>query len=177
MKPTRTAVVGVQGGEDEMAGEGGADADLGGFEVAGFADEDDVGVLTEEGAEGAGEGAADLVLDLDLVDALEVVLDGILGGHDVDAGGVDRVDGGVEGGGLARAGGAGDEDHAVGALDRFLEVLEAPGVEAELGEVELERVLVEQAHDGLLAEDGRQRRDTEVDLAGVVAELDAAVLG
>src|SRR5437870_2920581 len=171
------AVVGVEGGEDEVAGEGGADADLGGFEVAGFADEDDVGVLAEEGAEGGGEGAADFVVDLDLVDALEVVLDGVLGGHDVDVGGVDGMDGGVEGGGLARAGGAGDEDHAVGGADRLFEVLEGIGVEAELGEVELEGVFIEQAHDGFLPVDGGEGGDAEVDLVGVVAELDAAVLG
>src|SRR3989449_4519712 len=94
-----------------------------------------VGVLAEEGAEGGGEGAADFVVDLDLVDALEVVLDGVLGGHDVDVGGVDGMDGGVEGGGLARAGGAGDEDHAVGGADGLFEGVEALGVEAELGEV------------------------------------------
>src|SRR5207253_5556013 len=171
------AVVGVEGGEDEVTGEGGADADLGGFEVAGFADEDDVGVLAEEGAEGGGEGAADFVVDLDLVDALEVVLDGVLGGHDVDIGGVDGMDGGVEGGGLAGAGGAGDEDHAVGGAEGLLEVLEGPGVEAELGEVELEGLFIEQAHDGFLPVDGGEGRDAEVDLVGVVAELDAAVLG
>ena len=171
------AVVGVEGGEDEVTGEGGADADLGGFEVAGLADEDDVGVLAEEGTEGGGEGAADFVVDLDLVDALEVVLDGVLGGHDVDVGGVDGMDGGVEGGGLAGAGGAGDEDHAVGGADGLLEVLEGVGVEAELGEVELEGLFIEQAHDGFLPVDGGEGGDAEVDFVGVVAELDAAVLG
>ena len=51
------------------------------------------------------------------------------------------------------------------------------GIEAELGEVELEGVLVEDAEHGLLAEDRGQDRHAEVDLARVVAELDAAVLG
>ena len=43
-------------------------------------------------AERGGERAADPLVDLDLVDALEVVLDRILGGHDVDVRRVDRVD-------------------------------------------------------------------------------------
>ena len=53
-------------------------------------------------------------------------------------------------------------------------------LEAELGHVEHQLVLVEQPHDDLLAEQRRQARHAEVDLlrpAGVVeADLDAAVL-
>ena len=60
---------------------------------------------------------------------------------------------------------------------RVLELLEAPGVEAELREVELQGVLVQDSHHRLLAEDGRQGGDAQVDLAGPVAQLDAAVLG
>ena len=35
-------VVGVQGGEDQVAGEGGLNGDFGHFQIADFADEDDV---------------------------------------------------------------------------------------------------------------------------------------
>src|SRR2546425_1167266 len=48
-----------------------------------------------------------------------------------------------------------DEDHAVGLVDHGVELLEAPRIESELGEVELQRVLVEDAEDRLLAEDRR----------------------
>ncbi len=44
-------VVGVHGGEHEVAGERGLDRDLGGLLVADLADHDDVGVLAEEGAQ------------------------------------------------------------------------------------------------------------------------------
>jgi hypothetical protein len=44
-------VVGVQGGEHQVAGLRGLDRDLGGFQVADFADHDDVRVLAQEGAQ------------------------------------------------------------------------------------------------------------------------------
>src|SRR5437762_4613294 len=62
-------------------------------------------------------------------------------------------------------------------MDRLLELLERPRIEAEPGQVELQRILVEDAEDGLLAEDRGQHRHPEVDLARAVAQLDAAVLG
>ena len=50
-------------------------------------------------------------------------------------------------------------------------------VEAELGHVELQVALVEQAQDDLLAPHRRQHRDAEVHLAALAElELDAAVL-
>ena len=172
----RRAVVGVQRGEHEVAGERGADADLRGLEVARLTDEDHVGVLAKEGPERRGERSAHTLVDLDLVDAFQVVLDGVLGGHDVDVRRVDGVDPRVERGRLAGAGRPGDQHHAVGLVDRTVELLEAPLVEPELREVELQRFLVEDSEDRFLAEDRRQGRDAEVDLAVVEAELDAPVL-
>ena len=53
--------------------------------------------------------------DVDLVDAGQVDFGRVFGGADVDAGFVEDVEAGVERHRLAAAGGAGDEDHAVGA--------------------------------------------------------------
>ena len=50
-------VVGVQGGEHQVAGLGGGEGERDGLEVAQLADRDDVGVLAQGGAQGAGEGA------------------------------------------------------------------------------------------------------------------------
>ncbi len=55
-------VVGVQGGEHQVAGQRGLDGDLGGLVVADLADHDDVGVLAQEGAQRGGEGQADLLV-------------------------------------------------------------------------------------------------------------------
>ena len=75
----------MQRAEDEVAGERRLDGDLGGLEVADLADHDDVGILAQEGAQGVGEVEPDVLVDLHLVDADQVVLDGILGGGDVRA--------------------------------------------------------------------------------------------
>ena len=48
----RQGVVGVDRREHEVAGQGGAQADLGGLLVAHLADHDDVGVLPQEGPQG-----------------------------------------------------------------------------------------------------------------------------
>ena len=44
-------VVGVQGGEDQVAGQGGLDRDIGGFAVADFADHDHVRILAHDVAQ------------------------------------------------------------------------------------------------------------------------------
>ena len=115
-------VVGVERGEDEVTGFGGGERGGHGFGVAHFADEDDVGVLAEDGADGLGEGGR-VVADLDLLhDGIAVgvlVLDGIFDGDDVvAAAGVDDVDEGGHGGGFAAAGGAGEQDQALLALHK-----------------------------------------------------------
>ena len=111
-------------GEDDVAGEGGFGGDLGGLQVADFADEDDVGILAKEGAKDGRELEVDVGVDLRLSDAIEADFDGVFDGGDVDVGVIDLVERGVEGGGLAGAGGAGDEDDAVGVADETAQRLE-----------------------------------------------------
>jgi hypothetical protein len=98
-------VVGVQGAEHQVTGQSGADGDVGGFAVADFPDHDDIGILAQNVAQGAGEGEADLAVDLGLVDALDLVFDRILDRDDAAAGGIDLADKGGEGGGFPGTGG------------------------------------------------------------------------
>ena len=172
-------VVGVQGREHEVAGERRAHRDLRRLLVADLADHDDVGILAQDGPEGPGEVEADLGLDLHLLDARLPVLHRVLDGDDVLARGLDRLDRGVQRGGLAAAGGPGEEHHAPRPPDPVHEVLELLGLEAQVLErVVLDhRLLLEEPEDDLLAEDGGQGRDAEVDLAAVDARGEAAVLG
>src|SRR3989441_1024636 len=65
----RGAVVRVERGEDEVAGERGADRDLRRLEIARLADQDHVRVLAQERAERGGEGPPHALVDLHLVDA------------------------------------------------------------------------------------------------------------
>ena len=110
------SVEGVQGGENQVAGLGGQEGGGNGFEVAHFADEDDVGVLTKSGAESGGE-VSGVHFDFALVDEAALVavqkLDGVLDGDEVvGAVGVDAVNHGGKRGGLTGTGGAGDKDKA-----------------------------------------------------------------
>ena len=76
-------VVRVERREHQVARERRLDRDLRRLEVADLADHEDVRVLPEEGAQRHREVEPDLVVHLHLVDAVQVVLDRILGGADV----------------------------------------------------------------------------------------------
>ena len=79
-----------------MAGQRRLDRDLGRLRVANLADHDHVRVLAHDVAQAAREGEADLGLDGDLVDALELILDRILDRDDLLVRAVDPVERGVE---------------------------------------------------------------------------------
>src|SRR2546427_2775156 len=105
-----------------MAGEGRLDCDFSRFEVSDFADQNDVGVLAQEGTEGGSKIQPDLVLHLHLVDATQLKLDRIFRCHDIR---VRRVQAGhrrIKRIGFARSCWARDKYHAVGPQDRFLEL-------------------------------------------------------
>jgi hypothetical protein len=113
-------VGGVEGGQDQVAGLGGGQGGLEGLGVADLADQDDVGVLAHGGPHGDGE-VVGVDPDLALVHHAQLVgvehLDGVLDRHDVDGVvGVDVVDHGRQGGGLARPGRPGDQHQAAGLL-------------------------------------------------------------
>jgi len=159
-----------------VPGEGGLHRDGGGLLVPDLPDHDDVRVLPQEGTERGGEGQADRVVHVHLVDPVKVVLDRVLGGHDVGAGDVHFGERRVERRRLAAAGRAGHQDHAVGAGDRVHEVLERGRLESELRQVERQVPLVEDPEHDLLPEDGRERGDAQVDRPLEHPDLDAAVL-
>ena len=79
-------VLGVQGGEHEVAGLGRGERGGDRLEVAHLADEDDVGVLAQDVLEGVGEGVG-VLPHLPLVDHGHLVLveelDRVLDRHDV----------------------------------------------------------------------------------------------
>ena len=109
-------VVRVEGGEDKVAGERRLDRDLRRLPVADFADKDDVRVLADDGAKPLGEGQVDLRVDLDLTDAVDLVLDRVLDRDDVHLGLVDARQRRIEGRRLAAPRRPRDEDDPVGDL-------------------------------------------------------------
>jgi len=129
----------VHGGDHEVAGLGGADRHLDRLEVAQLADDDDVGILAqgafERGGEGLGVGA-DLALGDVAADGGLHDLDGVLDRDDVVLAFLVQLgDERGEGGGLARADRAGDEDEAVVVGEQFADRLEVAQAEVvELGD-------------------------------------------
>ena len=126
---------GVDGGHHEVAGFCGGEGDADGFEVAQLAEDDDVGGLPQDGAQGGMPGGgigADFALFDDGFFVAVDELDGVFDGDDVGGAGlVDVFDDGGEGGGFSGAGGAGDEDQAVWRYRRRDDLLgdaEFPGV-------------------------------------------------
>ena len=94
----RDSVVGVEGGENEVAGERGADGDFGGFQVAHFPDHDDVRIGAENRAQAGGEGQVDFRFDGDLHHAFKLVFDRVLDGDDAAEWGIEFAEEGVEAG-------------------------------------------------------------------------------
>ncbi len=111
-------VVGVQRGENQMAGERGVDGDGGRFQVADFPDHHDVRRLAQDRAQRGGKRQADLLADLHLVDAGQDIFDRVLDGDDFAVGPVDEMQAGIKRRRLAGTGRAGDEQDAVGHGDQ-----------------------------------------------------------
>ena len=166
----------MQRAHDHVAGEGGLDGDAARFQVANFADHDHVRILTQECLERRGEGHPDFRTHLHLIDAEEIILDGILGGHDIRVAGIDLRQRRVEGGRLAGTRGAGHEHHAVRIRNGLHELALGARLDAEFLEVEGQVPLVEDSEHDLFAEQGGEHAHTEVDHLLADFQLDAAVL-
>ena len=134
-----------------MAGQRRLHRDLHSFEIADFADHDDVGVLPQDRAQQACEIEPDLRLYLDLVDAGQLILDRVFDGYDVARHRVQLQEAGVERRRLAAAGWPGHKYHTVRQIERAFDPLPDVGRQTELGVVELDSGAVEDPQDDLFA--------------------------
>ncbi len=159
-----------------MAGQRGLDRDLRGLQIADLADHDHVRVVAQHRAQDVGEAEPDLRLDLDLVDAVELVLDRVLDGQHLAIRRVQLDQRGIQRGGLAAAGRAGDQDDAVGPVERLAIGPQRLRLEAQRDEVERHAAAIEHAQHHGLAMHGRQGRDAQVDVLAAHRQADAAVL-
>ena len=96
-------IVGMNGGQHQMAGIGGIDRHFGGFAVAHFADQNHIGVVAHKAADNFGKRAINR-MNADLVRAFNRIFHRVFGGADVDVGTVDVVETGVERVRFARSG-------------------------------------------------------------------------
>ena len=111
--------VGMQGAQDEMAGEGRFDTGVGCFFIPHFSYHDDVGVGTKKCPHGTREGESDLRLDLHLAQAILSNFHWIFRGPYLDVRGVDVPQDRVQCGGFSRAGRTDTQNDAVGFLRNF----------------------------------------------------------
>ena len=156
-------IVGVDGREHEVAGERRLHRDLRRLAVADLADHDHVRVLTQNGAQAGCEAQADLGIHLRLAHALDRIFDRIFDGEDVAAAVVQRAQARIKRGRLAAAGRAGDEDDAIGLMQRAAEHRVGHAGEPEHIEGNACILLVEDTHDNALPRPARQGRDTHVE--------------
>src|SRR5215212_1609568 len=115
-----------------MARKGCLDADLGRVLVAYLAYHHYVGVGAQNVPQAGGEGQADRGVDLHLVEARYLVLDGVLNSNDVLLRGVQLFESCVERRGLARAGWSRNQGGPVRPAEYGLETLIVPLLEAQL---------------------------------------------
>src|SRR5674476_425819 len=159
-----------------MASKRGLDSDLGGFAIAHFANHDDVRVLAQDRAQGVGKAQPNLRVNLDLVDAFKLVLNRLFNGDNLEGVGIEFRERGVEGGGFARTGRAGDQQDAVRARQQTVELLQVIACKTNRLEAEAHVRTIKHAHDDALAMHGGHGGDTQVKLAAFDAYFDAPVL-
>jgi hypothetical protein len=144
--------------------------------VANLSHHDDVGVLPQNRAQHRGERQPLLLVDVDLGNALHVVLDRVFDGHDVASRRIDLLDHRVERAALAAARRSGHEDHALGLPEQGADLLEIADRQPELVELARRPVRIEQAQHELFAVGRRQHGDPHVDDAAVMTDREVPVL-
>ena len=155
----RGGIVGVQGGEDQVAGQSGLDGVLGRLGIADLTDHDDVGILPQDVPQGSAKVTPALIFTAVWLKAGETISIGSSMVVMLSSGVGDRGESRVEGRGLTRSGWAGDQDDAVRPGDEVVEQIELVLVEAERGEILDQDLRIEDAQHRLLAEGDWQRRE------------------
>ena len=169
-------VIGMQGRQHQMAGQGRLDGDAAGFQVAHFADHDHVRILADDRAQGMGEVEPDLRFGLDLVDAFDLVFDRIFNRDDLDVRRVDFRQRGVQRGGLTRTGRAGDQQNTVRQLQHVDELGQKLVGETQCVEIEYHRFTIENTHHHRFTVRGRHGGNTQIQLLTLHPQHDATVL-
>ena len=114
--------------QHEVTGDRGFGGDARGLRVADLTDEDDVGVGAQDRAQRAGKRDAAARVDLDLLDAVEAVLDRVLDATRCCGSGVfSSRERRVERRRLSRPGRAGHDDRALRRVERRPEAIELVG--------------------------------------------------
>src|SRR5713101_1093806 len=174
-------VVGVDGGEDQVAGESGLNGDLRGFLIADFADHDLVRIVAQDGTQTASEGQALLLVHVNLRDAADLVFYRIFVGNVLVFVRFDLVDGRVQGGGFAGAGGPSHQDHAVRLTNVAAEAAQflrgkTDHIESQALKLFGKSLFVENTKDGVLAMARGHNGNTQIDVTPLVLHAETPIL-
>ena len=144
--------------------------------IADFTDKDHVGCLTKHRTNDSREVETNVVLDLNLVNAGQVILDRVFGGDDLPIGAVQFAESTIQSRCLAASGGAGHKEDAVWATNDRLEAAIVFLTESKIADTHLDVFSVENSqHDGLSMARGEDA-DSKVEVFSTRSRLDAAVL-
>ena len=160
-----------------MSGNGGAHRDGRRFGVAGFAHHDDIGVLTQQRAQPRLKGKPRQRVDLRLVDARQVAFHGVLDSRNIDLPVCHRLQDHIQRRRFAAAGGTGQVDDAVGAVQQGQKALVGFVVHTKMVGVFNAGAAGQNTQHRFFAKDGGQNGHTDVDIAaGVQPRAEMPVL-
>ena len=143
-------VDGVKRRGDQVPGERGLHHHGGRFLVAGFSDQDDLGILPEDGPQGAGEVQSCPLVDLNLNEPGTVELDGVFYGVDVAVRCVEFRQEGVQQRRLSGPRGTGHREDAGGTIDEACaQTLHRVVVQSARFEIEILRLSEDPNHEAL----------------------------
>ena len=173
----RRCVIGVQGGQDEVAGHRRLHRRARGLRIADFAHHDDVRIVPEEGAQCTGEGQIDGGIGLGLGDTRQAIFDRVLDGEDLALAVRQPLEEGIKRRRLARAGGTGDQDQPVRRPQHGLDGLAHRGGQAQMLQLTQAGLRVQQAQHQAFAVLARHDRDAQIDRTSGHGHREASVLG
>ncbi|VTR67515.1 hypothetical protein DESC_610098 [Desulfosarcina cetonica] len=164
-------------GQHLVAGQRGLHGHFGRKGITDFADDDDIRVLAHDMPQGILVGQVDFGIDGTLTDAVDDILDRILGGDDAGFHGVEVIDAAVHRGGFSGSRGAGDHDDPAGPVQGILaKLVHDPAGHPDLVDVEQLRFSVEQPQDNLFAFDRGVKGDPDVRRVAFMIKKDPAAL-
>ena len=170
-------VVGVDRRQHQMTRHGRTNGDFGSLEIADLADHDHVWVLTQYGAQGAGEGIADLRMCLNLGDVGHLVFDRVFHRDELLDAVVDLRERRGECGGFARPRGPRDQHDAAAGLEPAPEQGEMICLHTQIRQGEFRPLLRQHSQHHGFAEGARHRRHPDIHLLARDSGRNPSVLG
>ena len=157
-------VVGVKRAEHQVSSERGLNGDVRNFAITNFTDQNNVGRLAQHGFQNGRKCETNLFTHLDLIDALEVVLNGILGGDDFFVGTIQHRERGIQRGGFTATSRTRDQENAVGFANDLVERVQHVLFKTQVQQTNAHAIWTQNTKHHAFAVCRGTRADTKVDL-------------